>query len=68
MHPGLASVQPVYSGFGNYIVGEWPTIGHKWLLSVVFVLMDERRMVTFYNEMVRSQITRIIGYAGHNAK
>jgi hypothetical protein len=42
-HPGndgLASVQPVYSGFGNYIVGEWPTIGHKWLLSVVFVLMD----------------------------
>jgi hypothetical protein len=40
MHPGLASVQPVYSGFGNYIVGEWPIIGHKWLLSVVFVLMD----------------------------
>jgi hypothetical protein len=40
MHPGLESVQPVYSGFGNYIVGEWPTIGHKWLLSVVFVLMD----------------------------
>jgi hypothetical protein len=21
MHPGLESVQPVYSGFGNYIVG-----------------------------------------------
>jgi hypothetical protein len=40
MHPGLASVQLVYSGFGNYIVGEWPTIGHKWLLSVGFVLMD----------------------------
>jgi hypothetical protein len=40
IHPGLASVQPVYSGFGNYIIGEWPTIGHKWLLSVVFVLMD----------------------------
>ena len=40
MHPRLASVQPVNSGIGNYIVGEWPTIGHKWLLSVVFVLMD----------------------------
>jgi hypothetical protein len=30
MHPGLASMQLVYSGFGNYIAGEWPTIGHLY--------------------------------------
>jgi hypothetical protein len=30
--------------------------------------MHYQDAVTFYNEMVRAQITITIGYAGHNAK